>query len=307
MPPENDELPPLPELPLPEPEPGDERISPAADPPGMGGGPEGWGAPPAEAPGWPPWGIGGSLAVVGAFAVTQLLVSVAVLGLLRWVAPGWADAGADAGATARLAESRLLLVSVPLSLFVSHLAGWLAIFYLLVGRHRIGLPAALRLGRPSWRPVLGALFSGVGLQVLAAVMVIFFPPPPDFESPVLRFLRFGPWATGLLFVMAVLMAPALEEAMFRGLLFPALRRRYGFALSAFVVTALFTALHATQTGSYLPPLVGIAFCGWFLARWRETTGSLWPPLALHVGFNLTAFLPLFFLDPQWQPPALLGG
>ena len=86
------------------------------------------------------------------------------------------------------------------------------------------------------------------------------------------------------------MAPALEESLFRGLLLPALRQRFGVWSSALAVTALFTVLHVAQVGTYLPALAGIFACGLALAWLRERTGSLWPSIAFHMGFNSTPFL-----------------
>ena len=48
------------------------------------------------------------------------------------------------------------------------------------------------------------------------------------------------WAVALLFLMAVIMAPLLEEALFRGVLLPALRRRLRFVPAALLVTVLFS-------------------------------------------------------------------
>ncbi len=242
--------------------------------------------PPAEPPPFPPWGLTAALAVVALFALTQLVVSLGAALLVRWVLPaGWGAGGAG-----------FLKWSVPASLFVSHAAGWGAVYVLVVTVHRLRLLEGLGLGRYPWRPAALAFLGGMGLQVLGALLIVFFPPPPDFVSPIESFLRLGRWAVVLLFLVAVVMAPALEETLFRGLLLPALRRRFAFPLSAGVVTALFTSLHATQTGSYWPPLLGIALCGWFLARSRERSGSLWPPMAFHAGFNFTAFVPVFLLQ-----------
>jgi len=85
----------------------------------------------------------------------------------------------------------------------------------------------------------------------------------------------------------------LEEVLFRGLLFPAMRRRCRFLTAAMLVTLLFAALHAFQTGTYWPALTGIFLCGWLLAWLRERHGALWPPVAFHIGFNFTAFIPIF--------------
>lgn len=238
--------------------------------------------PPPEAP-FPPWGLAAALAVVALFALTQLIVSLGAALLVRWVLPVAGGAG-------------FARWSVPFTLFFSHAIGWCAVWVLVVKVHRLRLLEGLRLGHHPRRSVVLAFLGGMGLQFLSVLAIQFFPPPPDFVSPIENFLRLGRWAVIVLFLVAVLMAPTLEEVLFRGLLLPALRRRFAFPFSAAVVTVLFASLHATQTGAYWPPLIGIAVCGWFLARSRERTGSLWPPMAFHAGFNFTAFVPVLLLE-----------
>jgi hypothetical protein len=143
---------------------------------------------------------------------------------------------------------------------------------------------------------MGRVFlAGMGLQVIGVLLAAVVPPPPELENPMLRFVTHGPWAVALLFVMAVVMAPFLEEVLFRGILLPALRRRMRFPPAALLVTVLFAGLHAVQTGGYLPALAAIGVTGYVLAWLREASGSLWPPVLLHMGFNFTAMLPLLLL------------
>ncbi|MCZ6645548.1 MAG: CPBP family intramembrane metalloprotease [SAR324 cluster bacterium] len=241
---------------------------------------------------FPPWGLPGSMSVLVVFVLTQLAVAAAVAAALKFLAPASGGAPPDA--------LNALKIGLPASVVISHLAGWLAIYLLVVKRHGLSLLDGLRLRQPAWWQLLRAFLGGLLLQVLGAVLVFFAPPPPDFVFPIERFLMLGRWALWVLFLMAVVMAPLLEEALFRGLLLPALRRRFRFGFSALLVTAIFTALHATQSGSYWPPLLGIALCGFFLAWLRERTGSLWPSIAFHMGFNFTALIPLILLE-------LLGG
>lgn len=250
--------------------------------------------PPGRAmpTGAPPWGIAGSLAVLAVFALSQLGAALGISLLLRTFR-GLAGAGSGYGLAVKL--------GLPATVAASHLMAWLSIYLLVVRWHHAPAIVALRLRRTPMRPVLLALLGGVIVQLLAGSLLWVFPPPPDYVPPLREFLLLGAWAIVLLFLFAVVMAPLLEEVMFRGLLFPALRRRFAFPFSAFVVTVLFTAMHLGQSGAYWPPLVGIALCGWFLARWRERTDSLWPPIAFHMSFNLTALAPLIVLQLLGYP------
>ncbi|MEW1629653.1 CPBP family intramembrane glutamic endopeptidase [Streptomyces sp. NPDC089173] len=92
----------------------------------------------------------------------------------------------------------------------------------------------------------------------------------------------GALATLLLTLVA---APAGEEALFRGLIYPLLRRRVNILASTLVTAVVFGLLHgnAVQFASTLPLAV-------LLALLYESTRTLWPCVLLHLGFNLAAAL-----------------
>jgi membrane protease YdiL (CAAX protease family) len=239
---------------------------------------------------FPPWKVWEALLVVALFAVSQPIASLASSALLSMQLPP--------GLSAAEAEFRLLKFVLPLVIGVSHAVGWLAAFWLLTRRHRMGVLAALHLQRLR-RFRVGRLFlAGMCLQAVGVVLGALLPPPHELANPMLRFVAYGRWAVAVLFLMAVIMAPFLEEALFRGILLPALRRRLSFVPAALLVTVLFAGLHAVQTGGYLPALVAISLVGYLLAWLREVSDSLWPAVIFHMGFNFTALLPVLLLGPR---------
>jgi len=88
-----------------------------------------------------------------------------------------------------------------------------------------------------------------------------------------------------------LIAPLVEELLFRsGLLLP-MARQLGRA-GAIVGTALLFGMMHMSDPQAVPPLIVLGLLlGWV----RLGSGSLGPPLALHIGNNLIALL-LLFLD-----------
>ncbi|MFK0179639.1 lysostaphin resistance A-like protein [Streptomyces xanthochromogenes] len=92
----------------------------------------------------------------------------------------------------------------------------------------------------------------------------------------------GALATLLLTLVA---APAGEEALFRGLIYPLLRKRVGVLASTLVTAVVFCLVHgnAVQFASTLPLAV-------LLALVYERTRVLWPCVLLHLGFNLAVAL-----------------
>lgn len=237
--------------------------------------------------------------VVVVFAVSQPLASLGASGLLSMRLPP--------GLTMAQAEHELFKWVLPLVIVVSHAIGWLCAWWVVSRRHRLAFGRGLALQGLERFRVVRVFLAGMSLQVVSVALGALLPPPERLDNPMLRFVTYGGWAVALLFVMAVIMAPFLEEALFRGVLFPALRRRMGFVPAALLVTALFTGLHAVQTGGYLPALAAIAITGYLLAWLREASGSLWPPVIFHMGFNFTALLPVLLLGgrlPETFPGAL---
>lgn len=148
-------------------------------------------------------------------------------------------------------------------------------------------PGVLGLVRPaSWRSALGKLLLAlVAIWVIGAVLDIFLKAgeeqglvPPDWEPD-----RAVPFAAN--FVVVAFLAPVVEELMFRGLGFAAVRDMLG-ATAAIVVTALaFGLAHGLVVG--LPVLT---IFGAILAWLRLKTSSLYPPIALHALFNAAALI-----------------
>jgi hypothetical protein len=83
---------------------------------------------------------------------------------------------------------------------------------------------------------------------------------------------------------SALWAPLGEEVAFRGVLYPALRLRFGVAPAAAVSAAVFAAAHGYG-------VLGFAAVFWSGIVWAlayERTGSLWPAIIAHAAGNLAA-------------------
>jgi len=101
------------------------------------------------------------------------------------------------------------------------------------------------------------------------------------EQQVLADLREEPV---IFFLCAVVLAPVCEEVMFRGLLYPAFRRKIGSGLAMTVTAALFALVHPPYT------YPAIFVLGLALAYVYERTGTLAAPIAFHAMFNGWTFL-----------------
>jgi membrane protease YdiL (CAAX protease family) len=159
---------------------------------------------------------------------------------------------------------------------------------------RLG-PARLRDGSATglaWRAapkrayVLAVLFA---LFIIVLVMVIVHIAPPDlaklqtmpsaklFQSP-------GPSAL-LLVLLAVFIAPPVEEYVFRGGIFAALAGRVSPFWAGVITTLLFMAVHAPEKMYYLPGFIDVGLMAAAAAWLRVRFGSIRPGILLHVLYN----------------------
>jgi membrane protease YdiL (CAAX protease family) len=79
---------------------------------------------------------------------------------------------------------------------------------------------------------------------------------------------------------AAVVAPVCEEVVFRGYLYPAVKRFAGPWMSALCTALMFSAAHGSVSA-----LVPLFVFGLALAALYEFTGSIWAPMAAHFLFN----------------------
>jgi hypothetical protein len=96
---------------------------------------------------------------------------------------------------------------------------------------------------------------------------------------------------------AVVMAPIVEEALYRGLLFRALLRRVEPGAAVFISALVFAGVHWLGDPNAFRSLPALAALGVVLAMRALRTGSLSTCILIHAGFNLTTTV-LVLLAPQ---------
>jgi len=168
---------------------------------------------------------------------------------------------------------------------------------------------AIRDGSPSgvgWLPstpltLLGALLLGAlfAFGCLFLYGTVFTDVRPDAGSSIAEMANTGTLARLLLGVMVIVVAPLIEETIFRGVMLAGLTRSFGLPLSIFICTSLFVAGHIAELMRYPPGTIGIAGLA-LLAMWlRLKTKSVFPAMALHAGYN-GLLVTLMFLAPLLQ-------
>lgn len=89
------------------------------------------------------------------------------------------------------------------------------------------------------------------------------------------------WELVVVYLLATVWAPVVEESIFRGCLFRHLRRRFVFVLAGLGSAAVFAVLH----GYNVQGLVMVATLGFWFALMREWRGSIIPSATAHAIHN----------------------
>lgn len=208
------------------------------------------------------------LAFVLLFGALQLLTGVALSLVLRQSFPAWLNA-------LPVGEA---LTALPLTTSVVLARRWLD----RRSFASLGLTWDRRAGRD--------LLFGVGLTGL--LMGLIFLAEGAFGWLHLRGFAWDTMTAGRVFGM---LANALllwvlvawnEELLFRGYLLTNLRDGMGTTWAVVLSSLLFAAAHVSNPHMGWPALLGLVLAGFFLADGWLTTGRLWLPIGLHLGWNL---------------------
>jgi len=127
-----------------------------------------------------------------------------------------------------------------------------------------------------------ATFPVVGAVLWATTTLLDAAGVSFAEQTILTRLRPHPV---LFFLIAVVCAPFVEEVLFRGLLYPAFKKKVGIGLAMGISAALFMLVHW-----HLQTAPAIFVLGLALAYVYERTGTLAAPIVFHACFNGWTFL-----------------
>lgn len=225
-------------------------------------------------------GAGRALVVFVVYLVTQIVVAIVIL-----VAYGMFVG--DAVAAFEDFDSGLLLVAGAVGIMIGGVA--------VLGMTQVFVPAPTlratlaQVGFVKVKPgaIGGAVLLGAGIVVLALFGVQAMVPPTDgAEGPLVQAASAPGWPRFVFILLAVLLAPLVEELLFRGVMYTGFLRSMSPGMAGFLVTTLFALMHITEVAGYWPSLFVIFLAGAAMLVVRVRTGSVWPAVALHVTYNL---------------------
>lgn len=223
--------------------------------------------------------------VLATFLGTQLAVWVTAVLLV--IEPG---VGQDPRAIGTAAVFRAFPVALPLSMILSALA----VFALArrFGR-RVGHEEARRtfaLAGAGTRPNLLAAGAGLVLALLLVVIALVIPLGSAADQGLLAQMLASSRTGRIVFALAaVLIAPPVEEYVFRGVLLGTLLPLGEVAAGAISGVA-FWLLHATEWAHYWPAAFGVGAMTLLVTRLRLRTRSIVPSVVAHLCYNGTLTL-----------------
>jgi membrane protease YdiL (CAAX protease family) len=183
------------------------------------------------------------------------------------------------------AHLSFMLISAQILMEVS-LLGFLA----LQIRHRSNLPFWSTVG---WRPLrprtvsrgaayAGLVMGGIALAVLVSLASAVFPPKRPL--PIERI--FATRSLTLLFMAtAVVVAPVVEETVFRGYLYPVAARSFGIVGGIVFTGAIFGLLHGSQLWGGWWQIGLLIVVGIIFTYVRAVTRTVFSSFMLHLSYN----------------------
>src|SRR6202167_2726438 len=226
-----------------------------------------------------PWGWGGlvllvAVAISGTFVVSLLLIK------------GFTIAGVSFRQLQNIPGNRNLFLILNQALLSLVLLAYLATQM----RHSFHVPFWRTVG---WRPLqtgqtpraaayMGLIFSGCLLAILVTVSSAAFKS--NTKIPIEQFFQDRRSAL-LLMSLGVLLAPVLEETIFRGYLYPVIARSFGVNAGIVVTGTLFGLLHASDLWGGWVQIALLVGVGIVFTYARAVAGTVLASYLLHVSYN----------------------
>jgi membrane protease YdiL (CAAX protease family) len=219
--------------------------------------------------------------------VLGLVASVIVTRGLGWMAVrffGVSPSDVFSATTVTTPMSIVVLVSQA----VLDLGAMLFLYVLLVTR--TSAPFWPSIG---WRETRSGMRSirDLALQFLAggALLALFVSFVGGFFNtketlPIEELLK-APVSILLFGILGVVVAPFVEETLFRGFLYPVIARRWGIAVGIGITGTLFGLMHAAQLWGGWGQIALLVFVGVVLTWVRARTGTVAASFFVHLGYN----------------------
>src|SRR5205085_2982284 len=232
---------------------------------------------PRVVPRDPPWTFWDILLVIVIF-VLSLMASVAF-------ALGTAQRIPHLAGNNRQALLLNPLFFVPVQ-FVAYLITFIFTRILITLRAQNDFWTAVKWNPPKSSSAAISAFGGATLALAVQLASSVLPIPKSL--PMDQYFRDAPSAY-IMAAFGILVAPLVEELLFRGLLFPLLARSLGIASGVVLTAGFFSLIHQSQLKHAWAPLLLLFVVGLALTITRAHTQSVAASWIMHCAYNATLF------------------
>lgn len=162
----------------------------------------------------------------------------------------------------------------------------------------LALQMRLRFHSPFWRTIgwrkpetgrippgvfyFGLILSGFFLSMIVSLGSSLFPPKKNLPIETLFQDRY---TTMLFMLVAVLLAPLVEETIFRGYIYPVVARSFGKGWGIIATGTLFGLLHASQLWGGWSQIALLVFVGMVLTFARAVSRTVVASFVIHTSYN----------------------
>jgi membrane protease YdiL (CAAX protease family) len=159
-----------------------------------------------------------------------------------------------------------------------------------ISKQEFGIARSLRWTDLSWG-LIGMVVYVALAQLALNIIVALVPTFNVTEAQDVGFTVVFGWERMLAFTVLVIVAPVVEELLFRGFLYGHLRKLHAPVwLSVLFVSAVFGFVHGQWNLA-----VDVFILGVVAALLREKTGTIWPGVVIHMMKNAVAFYLVFVM------------
>jgi membrane protease YdiL (CAAX protease family) len=240
---------------------------------------------------------GRAFALFALFLAIQILTGIIVGFTIGIVAALQGANVQDPQVLAQISEQTNALATIAGFLITSIIVLYLASRWFPQEIHEKSMTgAAWKIGPPKF------MLLGLSVGVLIAVSYLFLSPlmstPPDENAigPFAKMATTPGLQQMLALFIALILAPPVEELLFRGVMFGGFCRSFGATWAAILTTSLFVASHVTEAIHFWPAFLFIALMA-VAALWlRLHTKAIGPSIALHLSYNLIIFGVILFVS-----------
>jgi membrane protease YdiL (CAAX protease family) len=246
----------------------------------------------------PPWGVGKALLAwlgsIGLLIFFQV-VAVVVYFIYRMKTGGMPALSTPQEMEKLALDPTLILITVVL-IIPAHILTFAMAWAIITG---FGKRSFQQTVGWSWGAKLG-FWGSAGLAVLlliASSVVVYLGG--GSETDIDKIVASSVAARYAIAFLAAATAPLIEEVIYRGILFPALRRASGMITAVVIVSILFAGVHVYQYRNSFSVIAAILLLSVTLTLTRAYTRRLLPCFVIHLVFNGIQSV-IIIASPYWE-------